>query len=116
MRTPEEIQAMHDKIAELETQKNALPLELEEFKRQLDLRKQVINAELKTLKRKIAWQKFSQQHYTPADHSQDIAVQMFGKRLKDLSPEEKKAYNRIRTQQSRARRRKQNDLYTRIYQ
>lgn len=112
MRTPEELQAINDRIAELETQKNNLPLELEEFKRQLKLRKQTITAEINKLKRKIAWQKFSEQHYTPADHSQDIAVQMFDKRLRDLSPEEKKEYNRIRTQQSRERRRKQNDLST----
>lgn len=107
MRTPEEIQAIHDRIAELETQRNALPLELEEFKCQLNLRKQAINAELKALRKKGAWHKYSERHYTPADHSQDISVQMFGKRLKDLSTEERMEYNRVRAQQSRARRRKQ---------
>ena len=109
MKTPEELQAINDRIAELETQKNNLPLELEDFKRQLKERKQAITAEINKLKRKIAWQKFSEEHYTPADHSQDIAVQMFGKRLRDLSSEEKKEYNRIRTQQSRERRRKPNE-------
>lgn len=108
MRTPEEIQAINNRIAELETQRNALPLELEEFKRKLSLRKQAISTELKALRKKIAWRKYSEQHYTYADHSQDIAVQMFGKRLRDLSPEERKAYNRVRAQQSRAKRRKQN--------
>ena len=106
MRTPEELQAIQDRIAELENQRSALPLELEEFKRQLNLRKQVINAELKALRKKMAWHKYSEQHYNYADHSQDIAVQMFGKRLKDLSPEETREYNRVRAQQSRARRRK----------
>ena len=109
MRTPEELQAINDRIAELETQKNNLPLELEEFKRHLKLRKQTITAEINKLKKKIAWRKFSEQHYTPANHDNDIAVQMFGKRLRDLSSEEKKEYNRIRTQQSRARRRKQSE-------
>lgn len=109
MKTPEELQAINDRIAELETQKNNLPLELEDFKRQIKERKQTITAEINKLKRKIAWQKFSEQHYTPANHDNDIAVQMFGKRLRDLSPEEKKEYNRIRTQQSRARRRKQSE-------
>ena len=107
MRTPEELQAINDRIAELETQRNNLPLELEDFKRQLKERKQAITTEIKKLKRKIAWREFSEQHYTYADHSQDIAVQMFGKRLRDLSPEETREYNRVRTQQSRARRRKQ---------
>lgn len=110
MKTPEELQAINDRIAELETQRNALPLELEKFKRQLNLRKQAIATELKALRKKIAWRKYSEQHYTPADHSQDIAVQMFGKRLKDLSPEETREYNRVRAQQSRAKRRKQNDF------
>lgn len=109
MKTPEELQAINDRIAELETEKSQLPLQLEEFKRQLNARKKAITTEMNALKKKVAWQKFSQQHYTPADHSQDIAVQMFGKRLKDLSPEERKAYNRMITQKTRAKRRKQND-------
>lgn len=109
MKTPEELQAINDRIAELETQRNNLPLELEEFKRQIQLRKKAITAEIIKLKKKIAWSKFSEQHYTPANHDNDIAVQMFGKRLRDLSPEERKEYNRIRTQQSRAKRRMNDD-------
>ena len=112
MKTPEEWQAIESRIAELETQRNNLPLELEDFKRQIKERKKAITAEITRLKKKIAWREFSEQHYTPANHDNDIAVQMFGKRLRDLSSEEKKEYNRIRTQQSRARRRKQNDLST----
>lgn len=109
MKTPEEWQAIESRIAELETQRNNLPLELEDFKRQIKERKKAITAEITRLKKKIAWREFSEQHYTTANHDNDIAVQMFGKRLRDLSPEEKKEYNRIRTQQSRARRRKQNE-------
>ncbi len=37
------------------------------------------------------------------DHLQDRAVQLFGKRLKDLSPEELKEYNRVSQQESRRR-------------
>ena len=88
MRTPEEIQAINDRIAELETKKKSIAVEL------------------KKLKKQVAWSKYSERYYTPADHSQDLAVQMFGKRLKDLSPEERKAYNRMVTQKTRARRRK----------
>lgn len=109
MRTPEEIQAIHDRIAELESQRNALPLELEAFKRKLSLRKRAISKELRTLKRKTYWQKYHQPHYNYIDHSQDISVQMFGKRLKDLSPEETREYNRVRMQASRNKRRTNND-------
>lgn len=109
MKTPEELQAINDRIAELEAQKNNLPLELEEFKRQLDLRKQAIRVELNALKKKVAWYKYGQKHYILTNHDNDIAVQMFGKRLKDLSPEETREYNRVRAQESRKRRRKPND-------
>lgn len=109
MRTPAQWKAIEDRIAELETQKNKIPLLREAFNRQIKLHKQEITAELNKLKRKVAWRKFSEQHYATANHDNDIAVQMFGKRLRDLSPEEKKEYNRIRTQQSRAKRRKQSE-------
>ena len=52
------------------------------------------------------WRKYTEANYVPVDHSNDMAVQMFGKRLRDLSPDEKREYNRLRTRESRERRKK----------
>lgn len=43
------------------------------------------------LVKKIRWQEFSKTHYTPKDLSNSLAFQLFGKRAKDLTPEEKKS-------------------------
>lgn len=50
------------------------------------------------------WRKYAETNYVPVDHSNDLAVRMFGKRLRDLTPDEKREYNRLRTRESRARR------------
>ena len=53
------------------------------------------------------WAEYAAKTYTPKDHSTDLAVKMFGKRLRDLSAEERREYNRLRTRESRARRKKE---------
>lgn len=52
------------------------------------------------------WADYSARTYIPQDHSNDLAVKMFGKRLRDLTSEEKREYNKLRTRESRARRKK----------
>lgn len=47
------------------------------------------------------WAKYAEKTYVPVDHSQDRAMQMFGKRLRDLTPEEKREYNRESARRSR---------------
>lgn len=113
MITPKEQQAITDRIAELESQKDNLSMELEEFKNKLQLRKNEISAELRVLKRKVAWYKYAASHYESKDYSTSPAMQLFGKRAKDLTPEEKKEYNRLMTQKSRQNRRTNNENHSR---
>lgn len=109
MKTPEQWKAINDRVAELETQKKNLSLELEEFKRQLNLRKKTIVTELNALKKKVHYRKFYEQHYGLKDYSTSPAVQLFGKREKDLTPEERREYNKLMMREYRNKRRKQNE-------
>lgn len=47
------------------------------------------------------WEKYASKTYVPVDHSRDLAMQMFGKRRRDLTPEEMREYNRECARRSR---------------
>lgn len=103
--TPEDQKAIIDKISELESQKDNLSTELTDFKSKLKLRRNEISSELRELKKKVRWYEYANKHYEYKDYSTSPAVQLFGKRAKDLTPEEKKEYQRIMTQKCRQNRR-----------
>lgn len=111
--TTEEIKAINNRIAELEKAKNELEEEKKEFEKNLNehfkAKKEPISAELKVLKNKVRWYNYANKHYEYKDYSTSLAVQLFGKRAKDLTPEEKKEYNRLMAQKTRNKMRKQVD-------
>lgn len=98
---PEDIKEIENKILELEKKKDDLSKEFECFKKNIKLRKNEISAEMRKLKNKIRWYKYANEHYNYKDYSESPSVQLFGKRAKDLTPEEKREYQRIMTRKSR---------------
>lgn len=89
MKTPEQWKVMEQEVEELE-----------------ELRA-VISNRIHLLKVKLAQHKKTTQNSTAGMNS--IAYQMFGKRLKDLTPDEYRQYYNARQRENRAKRRKQND-------
>lgn len=106
MKTHEEIKAIEDRISELERNKRELDIDLEEYKNRIKQTKKSISIEISKLKRKIDSYKYYRSNYDLKDYSTSPAFQLFGKRAKDLTPEEKKEYQRIMTQKSRQSRKK----------
>lgn len=53
--------------------------------------------EKEKLANKVRWYEYSREKFTPKDYTKSIAFLMFGKRLKDLTDEERRQYNRERT-------------------
>ena len=109
--TIEEIKAINNRIAELEKAKNELKEEKKSLEKKLNehikARKEPVLAELRVLKNKVRWYNYANEHYDYKNYSTSPAVQLFGKRAKDLTPEEKKEYNRLMVQKTRSKRRKQ---------
>lgn len=89
--------------AKIEKIKQELAKELAEIKDENNTQKTALTKELNKVKKQIKWHEFYLATYGYKDHTDGIAFQMFGKRLKDLTDEEKTEYNRKTTQQSRER-------------
>ena len=60
------------------------------------------------LKKRIDWYKYSQSRSN--SYKQGMSYQLFGKRVKDLTPEEKREYNRISAEKSRRKARESREL------
>lgn len=61
--------------------------------------KMKVKKQIALIKRRIYWH--NNNKYKQKDYSNTIAWEMFGKRLRDLTIEEKREYNKIRTRKSR---------------
>ena len=70
--------------------------EIEDIKGKISL----LRAEKKKLINKIRWYEYTEKE-TRKDYTKTLAFQMFGKRLKDLTEDEKREYSKERTRISR---------------
>ena len=70
--------------------------EVEDIKHKISL----LRAEKKKLIDKIRWYEYTEKD-NRKDYTKTLAFQMFGKRLKDLTEDEKREYSRERTRKSR---------------
>lgn len=104
--------------AKIEKIKQELTKELAEIKDENKAQKTALTKELNKVKKQIKWHEFYSTSYGYKDHTNSLAYQMFGKRLKDLTDEEKAEYNKITTQQSRERKKEQKQMKekTRAYE
>lgn len=100
-------------VAELDAEIVALKEETEAEIARIRAEAKVRETELRErrakLKSKVRWRDYAKENYVHVDHSADKAMKMFGKRLKDLTPEELREYNRHCTRMSRERRKKENN-------
>ena len=87
--TEKQWQAIEQRVAKLTEQKKA------------------IQKELNFLKAKLAGREYRVNNYTPTDNTKrerGFAMKIFGKRRKDLTPEELREYNKLLNRKSRATR------------
>lgn len=89
---------------ELEGLKNQLDIDIKVLKEKYKKNKKAILDKKANFVKKIRWQEFSNSHYEKKDWSNSFCVQHFGKRAKDLTPEERKEYQRLQTKMSREKR------------
>lgn len=81
--------------------------ELAEIKDENKAKKTALTKELNKVKKQIKWHEFYSTTYGYKDHTDGFSMQLFGKRQKDLTEEEKAEYNRITTRKSRERKKEQ---------
>ena len=94
-------------MAKNEKIKQELMQELAEIKDENKAQKTALTKELNKVKKQIKWHEFYSTTYGREDHTNGLAMQLFGKRQKDLTEEEKAEYNRITTRKSRERRKRE---------
>lgn len=105
--------AIETMVAELDAEIVALREETEaeiaRIRAEAKVRETALRERRAKLKNKVRWRDYAKEKYVPVDHSEDKAMKMFGKRLKDLTPEELREYNRLCARMSRERRKKENN-------
>ena len=76
---------------------------LQTKKRVEDLKVKIalLRDEKNVLMDRIRWYEYSEKNNLKKDYTETLAFKLFGKRLKDLTKEERKEYNRICTRKSR---------------
>ena len=89
---------------ELDFAKLEIEKKIKALKEEYAKKKKEILGKKAVLVKKIRWQEFSNSHYERKDWSNSFCVQHFGKRAKDLTPEERKEYQRLQTKMSREKR------------
>lgn len=89
---------------ELDFAKSELEKKIKALKEEYAKKKKEILGKKAVLVKKIRRQEFSNSHYEKKDWSNSFCVQHFGKRAKDLTPEERKEYHRLQTKMSREKR------------
>lgn len=87
---------------------NGINKRIEEYKKEQLLYKKTLRKQRATLVRKIAWQEYSEKNFIKKDYTKTLAFELFGKRLKDLTKEEKREYNKILTRKIRQKNKKNN--------
>lgn len=95
--------------AELISLKKETEAEIARIRAEAKVRETELRERRAKLKGKIRWREYAEDRYVPKDHSEDRAMKMFGKRRKDLTPEELREYNKIGARMSRERRKKENN-------
>lgn len=54
-----------------------------------------------SLKKKLDWYKYYEKHQEITPHTEGLAYRLFGKSMKDFTPDELREYNRISARKSR---------------
>lgn len=108
MYSEKDLEKIKTEISALDMELDFAKLELEKkiktLKEEYAKKKKEILGKKAVLVKKIRWQEFSNSHYEKKDWSNSFCVQHFGKRAKDLTPEERKEYQRLQTKMSREKR------------